>query len=517
MKTAIFAVVLSLIAAVAWARAPKVKVDVAIVGGGSAGRYLAVRAKDLGLTTATFELSGRTGGQCDPVPNGDGTFAQMGVADLLDTALSNQAIGTNFRIDSRAYIERFIAPSDLENIGYASVPDVKYLFDARTSFLFPAPAPSAAQQLATAEALVRLFGISSQQYPWTLASYPMPERAPPELAEPFLYWMVQQNLTALYLSVFEVLESVSGYGSLDRISAFEALRGMPKTDLALFFPDTPLQISMANGCGELYANVDAFVADNDRLMLDTEVVSVHRGFEDGYMVVDYRHVGAPHEPKQSLLARKLIVAAPPTLANVRFLDFDATDDGVIADPLYDLLAGVRTRAYFGFAISAQAGPMINASVGFDVLNLNIDLAVQPPQITYPALPAVVALKRDRTSGLITGWYVADNDTAISDADALAGIQAQLAKLPAYFLSNITVVAVTHHRYAPYFSQLYATAVNPYYALDRMQGVGGLYFAGALRAGANSPLVWDHAEGLIQHIRAAIPPAAADRDIDPRKK
>lgn len=495
---------LCFIAAVVLA-APKVKVDVAIVGGGSAGRYLAVRAKDLGLTTATFERSARTGGHCDPYPNTNGQgFVQLGVSDLLDTKLSNQAIGTSFVVDSRAFIERFIAPSNLENVGYAASTNVNYMFDARTSFLFPAPAAAPSQQLATASALVELFGIVSRQYPWTLATDPMPEQAPAELAEPFLYWMLQKNLTALYLSVFEVLESISGYGSIDRISAFEALRGMPKTDLALFFPNTPLQIDMANGCGELYDNIDAFVADSDRLMLDTEVVSVHREPGSDYMVVDYRQVGAPSKPKQSLLARKLVIAAPPTLENVAFLDFNTTDDGsAINDTLYDLLAGVRTRAYFGFAVSAQVGPMINQSLGFTVLNLNINLAVQPPQITYPELPAVVALKRDETSGLISGWFVADTEN-IADAEALAGIQAQLAKLPAYFLSGATVVSVARHHYAPYFSQLYETPVNPYYTLDQMQGLGNVYIAGALRAGANSPLVWDHAEGLIQQIRASIP-------------
>ena len=491
--------------ACAWAAPPK-RYDFAILGGaGAAGRYFAVRVGDHNMTSVSIDAADHVGGHCNPVPEPASLrlpALQIGVVDYIDTAIANAVVpGAHFSIDSYKFMTRFVDPSAIIHSDYTGDTSGQYILDAVNRIAFAAPPPPPELQVAIAAALRTLFGIVVEQYPWVLQG-PVPAQIPDELLLPFDQYMVIKNLTALYTNVFAVLLSVSGYGSLSKLTTFEALQALNPTNLALFQP-TRMAMSPALGCGQFYANLQASVSKSDTLHLNSRILSVRRprsDDDDKWITVEF--IVAKSHVKQRVQVKKIVLAMPPTASNLEFMDFESDDCSAEQDPIYQLSRNVEQRAYFPFAASADVGPIINASAGITILDFAIT-SFAPLQLSYPALPGIVAFRRIVPAGLFAGWAVAD-DASISDADMRSVVLQQFAAVPPALLSNLKLVEFERHNYAPYckLSALASPATNCYEKLRLAQGNRNTFLIGAFNAGASSALVWQDAENVLALALAA---------------
>ncbi|KAK6857225.1 FAD dependent oxidoreductase [Apiospora arundinis] len=281
------------------------EVDVAIIGGGASGVYAAARLIDNNKTVVVLERNtDRIGGQTetyyDPTT---GTPVNVGVK-----VFSNTTVTTDF-------LKRFDFPMGTLNVGQTLATGTQYV-DFATGRLIP---NFTAVVPAVQAAAMQRYAAELAKYPQIKFGYNLGPQVPEDLVLPFGKFMEKHNLTGMAQTMFEFN---SGYTPLLEIPALYILKYLDTYELQSL--QSGSFIVAANGdSATLYRNAAKFLGE--RVVYGVSGMHIQRSSAAAGRVTI--SVGNSTTGTHMIRAKKLIVAAPPTLENLRStgLDLDATE------------------------------------------------------------------------------------------------------------------------------------------------------------------------------------------------
>ncbi|KAM0421367.1 hypothetical protein ACHAPT_010902 [Fusarium lateritium] len=434
-------------------------VDVAIIGGGSGGIHAAIQLKDAGAKVVVIEKKSQIGGHAETYINpSTGIPANIGVIIFEDTDVVND------------YFDRLKVAKVKVNPAAGGEPAKLYDF----SLGIPIPPQSPEEAAATQKAIADAIKIYSEdvlpRYPWLDQGYLLPDPIPKELSQPFGEFAQQNNFSAF-------LPSIAQFGwYIGNVSTIPTLYGLKNIGPGLLKGVTQGFISAASGnTRSLYEAAAAELGNS--VLLNSTVVHVERKKKDGVVVIVQR----PNHAPKTIRARKLLVAAPPTLNNVGSFDLDKNER-----KLFSKLSGL------GYFAGIADVPGLNGSFQ------NVG-ALTP--LHTPVIPGSNGFYSSGSPNQVTLGVAFDN-TDYTDSNAEAVIRRELGTLaaagavPADAAKEVTFPYVSNH--APYNLRVSAQDIcDGYYRkLLKIQGSRSTYWTGAAFAGQNSGLVWTWNEGTV---------------------
>ncbi|OLN85059.1 Beta-cyclopiazonate dehydrogenase 3 [Colletotrichum chlorophyti] len=442
-----------------------VDVDVAIIGGGSAGIHAAIQLKDAGAKVLVIEKKHQIGGHAETYVNPQtGVHTNVGVVLFENTDIVS------------SYFSRLNVPIVRTNPLASSGPSRSYDF----SLGIPIPAQnaseSAAQQQAIAAAAQSYSANILAKYPWIDQGFFVPNPVPEELTIPFGELAQKYNFTALLPLIYQF-----NWYTGD-VSAIPSLYGVKGLGPGLL--NSLLGEFIVSGTGDTRALYDAAVKElGDSVLLNSTILKVDRNVQiskrirSGVTVL----VQQPGQAPKLVRARKLLVAIPPTLENVA---------------AYDLTSHERNLFSKFFALGYWAG--VSTIPGLNVSLTNV--GVQTP-FNQPVIPGTNGFNAAGSPGDFL-FSVGFDDTKNTQADAEAVLRKSLATLatvgavPQNSAETVTFPFTSNH--APYNVRVSANQIGQgfYRKLLALEGTKNTWWTGATFAGHNSALIWTFNEGTV---------------------
>ncbi|MEV6495394.1 FAD-dependent oxidoreductase, partial [Actinoplanes sp. NPDC051633] len=280
-----------------FAGAQVIRRDVCVIGGGSAGTYTAVRLGDFGRSVVVVEKQDRLGGHTetyhDPVTGGT---VDIGVIVFEENPLV------------RAYFDRFgvaLAP-----IGGGPGGGTTTYVDFRTGRPVDYTPPVPAALPAYLEVVSRFGPIDTV--------IDLPDPVPQDLVAPFADFVRKYDFGSVVPLVFNYGQGVGNILELPALYPINTFGpGVARNILGGSFLTTA-----AHDNSLLYERATAHLGEN--ALLDSQVLLVDRS-GSGVRVL----VATPDGPRL-ILARKLVVTAPPLLRTFAGFDLDATERSVFS-------------------------------------------------------------------------------------------------------------------------------------------------------------------------------------------
>jgi hypothetical protein len=283
---------------------------VAIVGGGAAGTYAAVRLADLGNTTIVIEKNAYLGGATYTyTDNGTGMPVNLGVQFLQDTP------------KVRNYVEKlgvYLFPAILSSNATRISVDFQ-TGKAVPEHQFPSPSAVMAGMRAYAQ-------VYTTRFPYLNYGYYLTDPVPHDLLGTFGDFLNKYNLSTIapIIDLFNQPDSAArdtalypiAFTNLDFVHAFG--KGLVTT----------------RDMGLLYRNAKRYLNKNENTMLlfDGKIASVQRGSDEVHLTLE-----TPHGIKK-ICAKKLLMTGAPLLKNLQGWDLSATEK--------DLFSKFRSRGHY---------------------------------------------------------------------------------------------------------------------------------------------------------------------------
>ncbi|KZL85206.1 flavin-containing superfamily amine oxidase [Colletotrichum incanum] len=439
-------------------------VDVAIIGGGSAGVHAAIQLKDAGATFAVIEKKSQIGGHAETWTNPKtGVPANVGVALFMNTEVVSN------------YFSRLNVSTIKTNPLSTAGPSRSYDF----SLGFPIPAQNASATAAQQQALQAAAQAYSTnvlaKYPWIDQGFLVPDPVPEELTIPFGELAQKYNFTAL----LTIIAQFNWYtGDISTIPALYGIKGLGPGLLSNIFGQF-----IVSGNGNSRALYDAAANElGDSVLLNANVVEVKRDVKiDKHTTGVTVLVQQPNQPPKLIRARKLLVAIPPTLKNVGTYDLTAEET-----TLFSKFSGL------GYWAGVATIPGLNTSL----TNVGVQTA-----FNQPVIPGTNGFNSYGSPGdfLVAVGF---ENTDYTTADAQAILRKNLATLaavggvPKDAAETVTFPLSSDH--GPYNLRVSAEEIKAgfYDKLLALEGKHNTYWAGAVFTGHNSGLVWNFNEGTV---------------------
>lgn len=423
--------------------------DVCVIGGGSAGTYLAVRLGDLGQSVAVVESKSRLGGHCetyhDPATGGT---VDIGVIVFEDQPLV------------RSYFDRFgVGLTTLGGFG-GNTTHVDFRTGRKVDYNQPPPTA-----LPTYHQLISQYGPID-------TFLDLPDPVPHDLVAPFREFVAKYDVGSVVPLVFQYGQ---GIGDILGLPALYAINTFGQGVVGNILGGTFLTTAAHNN-SLLYERATAHLGDD--VLLDSQVLRVDRS-ASGVRVL----VATPHGPRL-ILARKLVVTSPPLLRNFAGFDLDAAE-----------------RSVFGEFIS---GAYYTGVARLSGLPDGVDLANAAAGTPYqlPPLPGIYGVSPTGIPGLYNVKY--GSPAPLPEALVRRSIRADIERLakagthPVVF-EDLEVFA----SHAPFELHVTPQAIAGgfYRRLNALQGHNHTYYSGAAFNSHNSTRIWNAAEVLLESIAA----------------
>ncbi|KJX92270.1 flavin-containing superfamily Amine oxidase like protein [Zymoseptoria brevis] len=432
--------------------------DVAVIGGGAAGTFTAIRLQQMGFSVACIEKSYRLGGHVDTYrnPTNHSQFVDYGVQIFTNETVVHDYFG-HFNIS----LKTVNAASSFGSTNYYNFIDGSAL---NTSSIMSGDLVGA---------FTRYVQILNK-YSYINGEWNLPNPVPEDLLLPWGEFVIKHNLTAMATVVYQFN---AGQGNILAQPALYVIRqlSLPQIQgIASGFLVNPL------GNQELYDR--ALTELGSSAFLNSTVTSVIRS-DDGVEVcfdTDQGHI--------TVKAKKLVIAIPPKAANLQFLDL--SDDE-------SLLFGQFNNSYYWDALLSNTGLPKNTLY----FNLNPDAP-----LNVPAQPVLLQTGATAVDG-ITGAYYASAQDMTDDAvraDILATFRRLQAGLGIQVSSPLEIVALNNH--SPYTLTVTPQAIRDgfYNKLKKLQGQHNTFFTGAMWANDASGEIWDFTEKkILPRVQAAL--------------
>ncbi|GKT41959.1 beta-cyclopiazonate dehydrogenase [Colletotrichum spaethianum] len=425
----------------------EIDVDVAIIGGGSAGVHAAINLKDAGVTFAVIEKKNQIGGHAETYTDPKTLVpANVGVVVFENT----ETVGNYFSRLNVSTIKTNPSP--------------------------PLNASAAAAQQAALQAAVQAYSANVlTKYPWIDQGFLVPHPVPEELTIPFGELAQKYNFTAL-LTINAQFNWYTG-----DISTIPALYGIKNLGPGLLNSIFGEFIVSANGDTRALYNAAAKEL-GDSVLLNATVVEVKRDVKIGKHTTGVTvRVQQPNQPPKLIRARKLLVAIPPTLENVGAYDLTADEK--------TLFSKFSTVGYWAAVATI---PGLNTSL--------TNVGLRTP-FNQPVIPGPNGFSSYGSPGdfLVSVGFDSTNYTT---ADAEAILRKNLATLaavggvPKNAVETMTVPFSSDH--GPFNLRVSAEEIKAgfYSKFLALESKRNTYWAGAVFTGHNSGLVWKFNEGTV---------------------
>lgn len=433
--------------------------DVAIIGGGSGGIHAAIQLKDAGAKVVVIEKKDQIGGHAETYTDpSSGIPANIGVIIFEDTEVVNN------------YLDRLKVEKAKGNP--AAEAGTPKLYDFSLGIPIPPQTPEeqAASQKATANALKVYSEQVIPKYPWIDQGFLLPNPIPKELSQPFGEFAQQHGFSAFLPSIVQFNWYPGNISTIPTLYGLKSLGpGLLKSLAGGFvFPAS----------GDTRTIYKAAAAElGSSVLLNSTVVHVQRNKKDGVIII----VQQPNHAPRTIRARKLVVAAPPTLENLDPFDLDKKE--------YKLFSKLSGLGYFAGIADI---PGINGSIQ--------NVGIQTPFNT-PVIPGSIGYYPSGTPNQVT-LGVAFDTTDYTNSEAEDVVRRELSTLaavgalPPDAAEKVTFPYVSNH--APYNLRVSGKEIrNGYYRkLLKLQGSRNTYWTGAAFAGHNSGLIWTWNEGTV---------------------
>ncbi|KAK1561494.1 uncharacterized protein LY79DRAFT_574158 [Colletotrichum navitas] len=447
--------------------AAEIDVDVAIIGGGSAGIHAAIHLMDDGAKIAVIEKKGQIGGHAETYVNPQTKIpANVGVV-----VFENTEIVSNYF--SRLNVST-IKSNPLNSASTAAAKSYDF------SLGKPIPAQNASASAAQQQALLAAAEAYSTNvlaaYPWIDQGFLVPDPVPEELTIPFGKLAEKYNFTALLSTIAQFNWWT---GDVATIPALYGIKGLGPGLLQSIFGEFIVPAS-----GDTRALYDAAAAKlGDSVLLNSDIVEVKRDVKidnittSGVTVL----VQQPNQPEKLIRARKLLIAIPPTLENMANYDLSSEE--------YALLSKFSALGYWAGVATI---PGLNNSL--------TNIGVQDPY-NQPVIPGTNGFNAAGSPGdFLVG--LAFQDTNYTEADVKAILVKNLATLaavgavPQDAAQTVTFPYGSDH--GPFNVRVSAEEIQGgfYGKLLALEGARNTYWAGAAFASHNSGLVWTFNNGTV---------------------
>ncbi|KAF4341505.1 hypothetical protein FBEOM_4550 [Fusarium beomiforme] len=439
--------------------APKYDVDVAVIGGGSAGIHAAVNLQDQGLKVAVIEKEHQIGGHAQtyisPVTKKP---TNIGVTLFMNVKSAQQ------------YFNRLKVAIATSNPFTAAANNKQYDF----TYGIPIPEQTQAQAAATKEALASAMQTYAQtvlsKYPWIDQGYFLPNPVPEELLMPFGKFAQQNNFSAI-LPLISQLNWYTG-----NISTIPTIYGIKNFGPGLLQSVSSEFLVAASGDTRSIYEAAAQVL-GESIYLNSKVIKVERKAAGKGVIVVFQQ----NRKTITLRARKLVVAIPQTRANTRVFDLCEKErhiftrfkaNGYVAGIAH--IPGVENGLQNVGAFTPLNVPMVPGTNGFFQTGSPNDF--------------LVGVGSD-----YDGFSVADSEAVMREELANLG---RIGAVPADSAEKVKFPYLENH--APYWLHVTGHDIAKGFYADflSLEGYRNTYWTGAAFAGHNSALIWNFNDGTV---------------------
>lgn len=352
--------------------------DVAVVGGGSAGVYTAVRLQDYNKSIVIIERNDYLGGHAETYVDPQSKVPiNLGVIVFPQTQITKD------------YFARFNVPLVLNS--FSSPPATYIDFSTGTAIDFDPPTD---EDVATA---LQGYTAQLQKYPALQAGFNLTYPVPADLLLPFGEFLNKYNLSALIPTVFLYNQ---GYVPILNISTIYMLKYLNTNELNSI--DNGFLIAASHNTGDLYTNILAHLGSS--VLLNTTILAMNRSSPSAIKIV----VRTTNNPRPKLIiAKKLLSTPPPQPAQLTNYDLSPTET--------ELFSQFFANGYYAAVLNNTSLPLNKSYTSANPLN--------PPYDT-PTLPGIYSVSPTGASDLIEVFYGSPYPlpTAAVQADILAKIK-----------------------------------------------------------------------------------------------
>jgi hypothetical protein len=422
--------------------------DVLIIGGGSSGTYSAIRLQQQGKSVVVVEkeavLGGHTNTYIDPVTNARINYGVQ--------VWENIPVVTN-------YLSYLGVP--LITVNESSSPFVDDVADFSTGTVVP----ESSLPPTNLAAAIQDYAAQLAKYPYLDDGFDLPSPVPDDLLLQFGDFLSNTKLQALASLAFQYSQGVGN------------ILAQPTLYIMKYF-SSPILAGIANGFLAAASHDNHQLYDQALSVLGTDVLlnstpSIVERDGGGIIAV----VSTPSGPIL-VKATKLIVAIPPKLENLGFLDLDDNESGVFS---------LFNNSYYWTSVVRNSGVPDNTSISA--------VSFTAPD-GVPAMPDIYDIEATGVPELHTVYY--GSSYAISDDQVQSNILSALAEVvkaagfpPAS--GPATIVAFKDH--SPFELVVSVDEINGgfYDRANALQGNKGTYWTGAAWQAYDSSLIWNFTE------------------------
>ena len=432
--------------------------DVAVVGGGSAGVYTAVRLQDYNKSIVIIEKNDYIGGHAETYIDPQSNIPiNLGVVVFPKTQITKD------------YFARFEVP--LAPLDYSSAP-VSYIdFSTGDSVAYDPPA-----EVDIAAAL-QGYTVQLQKYPALQGGFNLTYPVAKDLLLPFGKFLDKYNLSALIPTVFIFNQ---GYSPILNISTIYLLKYLNTNELNSL--ETSFLSAASHNTGDLYNSILEHLGPS--VLLNTTVQAMDRSSPSDVKIV----VRTNNNAHKLIIARKLLSTPPPK-----------------ADQLtgYDLSAN-ETELFSQFVANGYYVGVLN-NTGLQPNKSYTSVDPRNPPYDKPRLPGLYTIAPTGASDLVEVFY--GSPIPLSVADVQSDILAKVKRLATSQAINNTCadpdfVAFTAHTPFNLMVSNEAIANGFYERLYALNGQRNTFYNGAAWQTQDSNEIWEYTESYVLPILLA---------------
>lgn len=427
--------------------------DVAVVGGGSAGVYTAVRLQDYNKSIIIIEKNDYLGGHAETYVDPQSHVPiNLGVVAFPQTHTTKN------------YFARFDVPLVLNSF---SGPPATYVdFSTGTSVDFDPP---------TDEAVAAAFqGYAAQleKYPALQAGFNLTYPVSSDLLLPFGDFLNKYNLSAILPTVFLYNQ---GYVPIFNISTLYMLKYLSANVINSI--EKGFLTAASHNTADLYNNILAHLGSS--VLLNTTILAMNRSSPSNVKIIVRT---ANTNRTKLIIAKKLLSTPPPQPAQLTNYDLSPNETA--------LFSQFFANGYYAAVLNNTGLPLTKNYITADPLN---------PPYDIPRLPGLYSTSPTGASDLIEIFY--GSPTLLPAAAVQADILAKIKRLAmSQNVSNESTspnfVAFTAH--TPFNLMVSNEAiVNGFYEkLYALNGQRNTFYNGAAWQTQDSNEIWAFTEGYV---------------------
>ena len=436
--------------------------DVAVVGGGSAGVYTAVRLQDHNISTVIIEKNDYLGGHAQTYVDPQSHVPiNLGVIVFPQTQIAKD------------YFARFDVPLVPYGVSSTTVTSTYIDFSTGTSVDFDPPTE---EDVATA---LQGYTVQLQKYPALQAGFNLTYPVASDLLLPFGEFLDKYQLSALKPTVFIYNQ---GYVPVFNITTTYMLKYLNANELNSI--EKGFLSAASHNIADLYNNILAHFGSS--VLLNTTILAMNRSSPSNVKIIV--RTTNTNRPKL-IIAKKLLSTPPPQPAQLKGYDLSPNET--------ELFSQFFANGYYVAVLNNTGLPLNTSYTSADPHN---------PPYDIPTLPGIYSVSSTGASDLVEVYY--GSPTPLPVADVQADILAKVKRLAISqkVINNSTsepnFVAFTAH--TPFNLMVSNEAIaNGFY--ERLYGLNGqrnTFYNGAAWQTHASNEIWAYTENYVLPILLA---------------